>query len=228
MQAVILAAGRGARMRELTAALPKPLLPVAGKPLIEHTLTGLATAVSEVVVVLGYRGEQIRQRYGSRFSGMGITYIEQGARTGTAGALWSAKPAMREERFLVLNGDDLYDPRELEKILRQRIAFGLAKKAAWSERTVAIELARGTITGWHIEAAREGAREVPVATGAYMLDSRIFSYEPVRITKGEYGLPHTILRMAQDVAVRGVFMERWCQVNHPHDLASAEAHLKNG
>lgn len=110
--AMILAAGRGERMRPLTDRLPKPLLEVRGKPLIEYHLERLAEAgIREVVINLAWLGSMIRERLGegSRF-GVRIRYSEESPRAlETAGGIFRALPLLGEGAFLVLNGDNFTD-----------------------------------------------------------------------------------------------------------------------
>jgi MurNAc alpha-1-phosphate uridylyltransferase len=108
MKAMILAAGRGERMRPITDNVPKPLVPVAGKPLIAYHLESLARAgVRDIVINLAYRGEQIREALGngSRY-GVRIAYSDEGPEPiETGGGIFKALPLLGEEPFLVVNGD---------------------------------------------------------------------------------------------------------------------------
>jgi MurNAc alpha-1-phosphate uridylyltransferase len=108
MKAMILAAGRGERMRPLTDHTPKPLLPVAGKPLIEHTIRQLVTAgFNDIVINHAHLGQQIEdvlgdgRRFGARlrFSPEGEQALE------TAGGIINALPLLGSDVFLVVNGD---------------------------------------------------------------------------------------------------------------------------
>lgn len=108
MRAMILAAGRGERMRPLTDHLPKPLLEVAGRPLIVHHLLSLARAgFREVVVNLGYRGDQLRAVLESReHQGLRILYSpEPPGALETGGGIQQALPLLGEAPFAVINGD---------------------------------------------------------------------------------------------------------------------------
>jgi MurNAc alpha-1-phosphate uridylyltransferase len=112
MKALVLAAGRGERMRPLTDKVPKPLLPVAGRPLIAYHLEALARAgIREVVINLAWLGERIRAALGdgARF-GLRISYSDEGAEAlETGGGIFKALPLLGPEAFLVVNGDTWTD-----------------------------------------------------------------------------------------------------------------------
>ncbi len=105
---MILAAGRGLRMRPLTDRLPKPLLEAGGHRLIEYHLTSLLRhGIVEVVVNLSWLGQLIREALGdgSRY-GLSIRYSEEGPEPlGTGGGLFAALPLLGDDPFLVMNGD---------------------------------------------------------------------------------------------------------------------------
>jgi MurNAc alpha-1-phosphate uridylyltransferase len=108
MKAMLLAAGRGERMRPLTDAVPKPLLQAGGRCLIEYQLERLHLAgIREVVINLSYRGQQIRDHLGDgrRYS-LNITYSDEGdAPQETAGAIIHALPLLGTKPFIVINSD---------------------------------------------------------------------------------------------------------------------------
>jgi len=108
MKAMILAAGRGERMRPLTDAAPKPLLRVNDKPLIQYHLESLAAAgIVEVVINLAWLGAQISNYLGDGSSyGLKITYTEEPAGAlETGGGIFQALPLLGDEPFLIVNGD---------------------------------------------------------------------------------------------------------------------------
>ena len=108
MKAMILAAGRGDRMRPLTDATPKPLLKVAGKPLIQYTIENLVAAgFTELVINVSYLGEQIIQTLGDGWQfGASIVYSQEGAEAlETAGGIIQALPLLGHKPFLVVSGD---------------------------------------------------------------------------------------------------------------------------
>lgn len=108
MNAMLLAAGRGERMRPLTETTPKPLLEVAGRSLIEYHLQALADAgVATVVINLGWLGDQIRERIGSgRRYGVRVAYSPEGDDIlETGGGIQRALPLLGDDPFLVVNAD---------------------------------------------------------------------------------------------------------------------------
>jgi MurNAc alpha-1-phosphate uridylyltransferase len=107
MKAMILAAGKGERMRPLTLHTPKPLVPVAGRPLIEYHLRALAAAgFTEVVINHAWLGQQIEGHLGdgSRF-GLRIRYSAEGEPLETGGGIFKALPLLGNEPFALINGD---------------------------------------------------------------------------------------------------------------------------
>ena len=108
MKVMILAAGRGERMRPLTDHTPKPLLLVAGKPIIEHTITQLVAAgFTEIVINHAHLGEQIEAALGNgQALGASICYSPEGEQgLETAGGIINALPLLGDDVFLVVNGD---------------------------------------------------------------------------------------------------------------------------
>lgn len=107
MKAMILAAGKGERMRPLTLHTPKPMVPVAGQPLIEYHLQALAKAgVTEVVINHAWLGQQIEDHLGdgARF-GLSIRYSPEGEPLETGGGIFKALPLLGDAPFLLVNGD---------------------------------------------------------------------------------------------------------------------------
>jgi N-acetyl-alpha-D-muramate 1-phosphate uridylyltransferase len=107
MKAMILAAGRGERLRPLTDRMPKPLVPVAGRPLLFHQLGWLAAAgIHDVVINLHHLGEQIVDAAGDGSAhGVRIRYSHETTRLETGGGIVQALPLLGAEPFLIVNGD---------------------------------------------------------------------------------------------------------------------------
>lgn len=216
MKAIILAAGRGNRLRPITDSVPKALIPIHGRPLLEHVLESLPGEISEVIIVADYLKEQIED-FASKNSTLErpIRVTSQTAGTnGTMAALLSAKEYLSDERFLVVNGDDIHQKKYLEEMLQHERAFGVQLMDMPGYH--AIREKGGFIS--HFEPNTEG-KLTPVATGAYVLDTHIFDIDPVVLRDGEIGLPQTILVYKELFPVRYVITEGWIPINSHEDLA---------
>lgn len=110
-QAVILASGMGVNMRPFTYEIPKPLIPVSGKPLLEHTIDLLRNnGITNIIITVSHLGNKIKDHFGdgSKF-GVSIRYVEEKKPTGTAGALQAAQGALDDGPFLMMYADVLQD-----------------------------------------------------------------------------------------------------------------------
>ncbi len=125
MQAVMMVAGKSTRTYPLTLTRPKPLLPVANRPLIYHSLDQMVGIFEEVILITGYRQEMIRDLLGEEYRGIRLIYQEQKEQLGTGHAILQAKPHICG-RFVALNGDDLFAREDLQKLLNHPYA-ALAK-----------------------------------------------------------------------------------------------------
>jgi len=110
-RAMILAAGRGERMGELTAQTPKPLLRAGGRYLIDYAIQNLKQAgIKEIVINISYRAEQIKSALGDgSHYGVNIFYSEEAERLETGGGIFQALPLLGDEPFLVVSGDIITD-----------------------------------------------------------------------------------------------------------------------
>lgn len=222
MQAVILAAGLGTRMGELTKNTPKPLLKVQDKTLLEHNLEAMPEEIDEVILVVGYLNEQIRGFIGGNFRGKKISYVLQKELKGTAHALFLCKDILHG-RFLALNGDDLYSREDLQDVVRQPLAI-----LAWALEADDLSN-KGSATvkldsdGYLLDIVeRQPAKKgILVNAGAYIINENFFQYPLVSAgdPATEYGLPQTFLQMVRDGAKISVVQARkWRKVGSPEDL----------
>lgn len=227
MQAVILAAGRGTRMKELTADRPKPMLLVNGKPVLEHIIGALPEEVDEVIIIVGYLHEVVRAHFGERFAGHAITYVEQPELDGTAGALWHAKPYL-EGKFLVMNGDDICRAADVAACMQapdwamlvQEVGeIGSAGKVVLDERGLVCDILEKEVHG--------GGPGLANTANFFLLDTRFFGYPPVLRpgSETEYGLPQTVVTAAKDIPIHPVRAGTIIRLTAPEDIELAEAQL---
>jgi NDP-sugar pyrophosphorylase family protein len=109
MKAIILAAGKGSRMRHLTRATPKPLLMVGKKTILGHLIDSMPKAVNELIIVIGYQGEKIKKSIGTTYKGRKVHYVVQKKLDGTAHAILLARPFFgdKDDRFHIANRDQV-------------------------------------------------------------------------------------------------------------------------
>lgn len=222
MQCVILAAGKGTRMRPLTEDKPKPMVSVDGQPLIEHVVSSLPEKINELVIVVGYKGEQIKDYCGDEFCGRPVRYVEQEDKRGTAHALFECKQHLND-RFLVLNADDLVGQAALEKALEHDICM-LSYRHEHPERFGVIALDENG----HVSDIVEKPDNPPsnrVSTGAIVLDSRVFEYELPLKRDDEHYLSDLMKNIIEDHDVTVVGDPHWHPVGYPEDIKKAEQFL---
>jgi dTDP-glucose pyrophosphorylase len=117
-KAVVLAAGRGTRMRELTADLPKPMIEVRGKPVLQHIIEGLRDAgIREFLIVVGYRGDTVRNFLGDGLGyNIAIQYTTQTVQDGTGRVVALARDFVGDCPFVLSYGDILVDPANYKRV----------------------------------------------------------------------------------------------------------------
>ncbi len=228
MQVVILAAGKGTRMGSLVLDRPKPMLVVAGKTLLEHKFDALPDDVEEIILIVGYLENVIRGAYGDAYKGRRIRYVTQSNPVGgTADALWQARPYVHE-KFLVLNGDDVYVRADLD-------ACRVFDWALLTKRVSDLSGGAKVVTDIHnrvidiIESSHHGGGAGAMNTGMCALDTRIFDFPQVPKAEGstELGLPQTIIAASRTAGIplHAVEATRWIQITNPEDIQQAETIL---
>src|SRR6266404_2745179 len=118
-KAVMLAAGRGTRMRELTAELPKPMIEVHGKPVLQHIIEGLRDArIDQLLLIIGYRADAVRDFFGdgSRYN-IAIQYATQTVQDGTGRVVDLARDFVVNGPFILAYGDILVDPANYNRVV---------------------------------------------------------------------------------------------------------------
>lgn len=223
MQAVIMAAGEGTRMRPLTYKMPKPMLPIKGKPLLEWTLSFLPKEISEVIFIINYLGEQIQNYFGDEWKGRKIKYVFQKELNGTGGALHACKDLVKG-KFLVVMGDDLYYKKDLENMAKEDLAI-LAQEVDDPSRFGVLKTDEN---GELIEIVEKPKMEGKafVSTNAFTLNEKFFDYDLVQITEKEFGLPQTLAVMAKDYPVKVMKTTRWMAIGNPDDLKKAQTEIE--
>jgi len=179
MQAVIPAAGRGSRLGELTDDQPKGLVTVADRPLLAWVFDRAVEAgADKLIVVIGYEGSQIVDRFGDSFEGTPITYVHQRERRGLGHAVLQAEPHV-DGAFLVINGDNVFadslapavEAAESETVDGVLAVENVSRDAA--SQTGVIKVENGTIE--RIVEKPSDPSSTLVTTGCYVLPEDVFA-----------------------------------------------------
>jgi UDP-N-acetylglucosamine diphosphorylase / glucose-1-phosphate thymidylyltransferase / UDP-N-acetylgalactosamine diphosphorylase / glucosamine-1-phosphate N-acetyltransferase / galactosamine-1-phosphate N-acetyltransferase len=171
MQAVILAAGEGKRLRPLTRNRPKSLIPVANTPIIDYPIRALAECgIRDIIVVVGYRKEHMI-RYLDRLD-IPIQIVEQNKQIGTADALMSAEPLIKGD-FLVVPGDNYIDAASIVKIRDHTNAL-LVKEHPYPSNFGVVIMKNNEVSC--ILEKPEHAPSFIVSTGIFSLNRSFFSH----------------------------------------------------
>lgn len=224
--AVIMAGGRGKRLGKLTDNLPKPMIPVAGRPILEWIILHLVSeGIRDVVLSVGYKAESIIDHFqqGERF-GCRIRYVhdEPGRPRGSGGALASVPREWLNEQPLIVMNADLLAQFDLDQLLRRHSEAGASLTMA--VRTVSHQVAFGVV---HTDAddMAIALHEKPqlswqVNAGIYVVDPGLLGIIP---ESGEYPLTNlieTCLDIGERVATWPL-VDEWTDIGQPADLAKA-------
>ncbi len=225
MKAVIFAAGLGTRLRPLTDTIPKPMIAIGGKPIIQRTIEALPSSVSEILIVVGYKGEVIRGYFEK--TNLPIRFVEQTELRGTYDALMRAKAFLTDAPFLALNGDDLYAKDDLEKLASTAPFTMLAHRVPTPNPYSHLESHNGFLTRIVPNKDTCGLSAHEVYVGACMLDARFFDLAPEVLPNGEFGLPHTLAKHLDKNPVRLVESTFWMPIGTPEELERARKKLES-
>jgi len=218
MQCVILAAGHGKRLRPYTEVTPKHLLEIDGRPLLEHTLMHLPDEIDQVILVVGWLGEKIRERFGDAFLGRPIVYVEQTERLGTGHALTLCRELVHD-KFVVMMGDNIYDEKDIKKCLKRDLCI-LVREVPNPQDFGVTEINEDGSMKNVVEKPHNSNSNL-VNTALYVLDKRFFDYSLAKIASGEYGLPQTMAKMAKDHKIQIETTSFWLPVDTQEDLCRA-------
>jgi dTDP-glucose pyrophosphorylase len=247
MKAVILAAGRGTRMRDLTQEIPKPMLKVQDKPILQHILEGLVAAgIQEFCVVTGFCADVIESYFGDgqRF-GAQISYVRQVVQDGTGKAPELAKDFVGADPFLLTYGDILVPPETYREMI-QRFRGGTFDGVITV--TPGEDVSKGGLNFFDGEFCLKKVVEKPTAAeierytgeglirrgdpvwynaGIYIFKPSLFEFTRTlqKSPRGEYELTDAINRMCEaGFKVAGLKIAgRWVDVRDPEVLASLQA-----
>ncbi len=239
MKAVILAGGRGKRLKEATNSSNKCMLEIDSKPVLEYNLDrALEMDVDEIVVVVGYRAEDIINRYGTNRNGVKIHYVIQREQRGLVHAIECSKDAIGNDDFFLLLGDEVLTKSRHKEMLREFVdnelftVCGVCVQEDKSKigRTYAVLTNDDDRVFRLIEKPKNPLNDLQ-GTGHCIFKNEILRYierTPIHPERGEKELPDLIQCAVDDGQLVKVFhlCDAYTNINSKEDLEEAKLILK--
>lgn len=178
MEAIILAGGKGARLRPLTLTVPKPMVPISEKPFLYYLLTMLKEeGVTRVILSIGYLGEQIKDYFGEYWFDLEMSYVQEKEPLGTGGAISKCMAKVTDDEVIVINGDT-YCQIDLNKMIsshkQHQAELSIALKEMFDfDRygTIDIDMRNGVIKQFN---EKRKVNKGYINTGTYCINKNIF------------------------------------------------------
>jgi NDP-sugar pyrophosphorylase family protein len=210
MDAIVLAAGLGTRLRPHTLTTPKPLLSVQDRPILDWALAGLPRQVERILVVVHYLAEQVEAYLQKQKHFAHWQVVRQETPRGTGDALLTCRPFVQSERFLALNGDDLFGAADLAKLAN--CTAGVLCHPVDEPRRFGIAFRKpdGTLDRLVEKPDLEGRHLAN--TGAYVFPRRVFDIPLTLSPRGEYEVTQYVSELAKQQPVQVIEASFWLPI----------------
>jgi len=217
MKAVILAAGEGKRLRPYTENIPKVMLPIVNKPILEYVFDAVANSgIDEIIVVVGYKKEVILE-YFKDYKKAKITYVIQDKQLGTAHALLQAKKYISQP-FIVLSGDNIIDKNSISKLISDNSIYSILIKEHPHPSKYGVVFLEKNYLKEIVEKPKEEMGKF-ISTGIYKLPKSVFTIIEDLASEGIYALSSVIQTIVnQQEEVNTILAESWMDIVYPWDL----------
>jgi len=237
LKAVVLAAGKGVRLWPLTENRSKHMIPVAGKPIVEHVISAIRSAgIRSIVLVTRYRSELVKKHIGNGSKlGVAVDYVDQPDISGTASAISMAQDQVGSNDFLVAYGDLVVTPRAIKRVVDtyrkkgRKPTIGLIPVSR--PESYGMAKVSGDLLTEIIEKPSQSQSPSNLAnTGIYVLNPTIFDHlqTTLRSGRGEFEITDTISSLAKtgtSVAWARIDPSDWQDIGKPWDVLAANARL---
>ena len=220
MDAIILAAGVGKRLQPHTLTTPKPLLPVQGRPILDWII-GALPPVDRLVVVVNYLAEQIESYLATQMHVRDWTTVRQKEPRGTGDALMSCKEAIRSDRVMVLNGDDLIGRADLAKLAA--VPMGILAHPIDQPDQFGILFRNPDGTLEKVVEKPKGLPAPQLANiGGYVFPRRVFDLTLPLSPRNEYEITDAVSQLSAGGGFRVVEASYWFPIGTNEALAAAQ------
>jgi glucose-1-phosphate thymidylyltransferase len=226
-KAVILAAGEGKRLRPFTETMPKVMLPVANKPLLEYVFDAVRkSGIEEIIVVVGYKKEVIME-YFKNYKNVKITYVTQDRQLGTAHALLQAKKYIKDS-FIVLAGDNIIDSSSIAKLLKDKSEYSLLIEEHPHPSKYGVVFVENRGIRRIVEKPKEDIGKY-ISTGIYKLPRSVFTDIEQCTSEGAHALSSIIQSLVdKGKHINTIFAKSWMDIVYPWDLISVNEVMIQG
>jgi glucose-1-phosphate thymidylyltransferase len=217
MKAVILAAGEGKRLRPFTETMPKVMLPVANKPILEYVIDAvISNGINEIILVVGYKKEVI-QDYFTTYNKGKIEYVIQDKQLGTGHALIQAQELIDHE-FITIPGDNIIDHNSIAELLKSSSEHTMIiKQHKFPSKYGVVTVEKDKLTSF-VEKPKEHIGSY-IATGIYKFPVSIFSEINTYSSQGIHALSSVVENLlVQKVPINTIFAETWMDIVYPWNL----------
>ncbi|MFB6283486.1 MAG: sugar phosphate nucleotidyltransferase [Halobacteria archaeon] len=231
LKAVVLAAGEGRRLKPLTNVRPKPMIPVANRPLLEDVVKALSEAgVDDIVLVVGYKKDRIQTYFGDGDDwDVDITYVVQNKQLGTGHAVMQAEKYV-EGDFLVLNGDRIVEADSVEQLIQRYLEVeGCVMSVSRSDEPSdygVVDMEAGKAVDVREKPPEYDTRSDIINAGLYAFNQSVFDYIGRGDVGGEISLTDALRRMMSDIDVNVVRSEGlWIDVSYLWDILTVNSQV---
>ena len=217
MKAVVLAAGEGKRLKPFTETMPKVMLPINNKPVLEYVFNSVKNiGIDEIIVIVGYKKEVI-QEYFKNYNNINLTYITQDKQLGTAHALLQAKQEIKDT-FIVLSGDNIINQNSILSLINDTSKYSVLVKEHPHPSKYGVVHVEENLVKKIVEKPKENTSRF-ISTGIYKLPHTIFETLEEFTSKGIYDLTSVIqFIVEQGSQVNAIKADLWMDVVYPWDL----------
>lgn len=220
IQVVILCGGKGTRLRPLTNEIPKVLIEINGKSILERNLDNLTEIASSIVLIIGnHHGSKIYDKIGFTYNNIPVKYVTQEEPMGTGHALMCAKEEL-EEKFMVFYGDDIYDRTDFEKISESDLGIVGCEVENPSSFGV-LETDEGKLI--NVIEKPEDPKSHLANVGLYVLNKSIFNHKLEKSERGEYELTDYLSYLIDtNQTINVIETDYWIPINDHKQLEMAK------
>ena len=204
-------------MLPITEEVPKPLIKVGGKAFLEHILEALPKKIDEIILVVGYRGDLIRNFVGQTYKGKKVNYVEQRVLNGTGPAVGLTRKFFKKpERFFIVYGDEVLTKKDVERCLNYPLAW-LCRKAKDPKKSGIVTLSSsGRIL--EVEEKPEVPKSNLTGAGLILVNTDLFKFKAPQHPSGERYLTSMMDKFVRSHVVRAVVGRRKLSFSSPGDI----------